>query len=231
MSLIKKASRAETWLKIGFSGPSGSGKTMSALRFAKGFMGDLSTTVVLDTENGSATLYSEIGDYSVLPFEPPYHPDRFTKAIKYCVDQGFKFIIIDSASAEWSGVGGALDIQSKLGGRFQDWATVTPLHDAFIAAMLNAPAHIMSCIRRKQEYGMVEKGGRMVVEKMGLKEVQRDSYEYELTVNFDINMQHLAVASKDRTNLFNDVTPFLIDENVGKKVANWNSNKQQTKGN
>jgi hypothetical protein len=188
-------------------------------------MGDLSTTVVLDTENGSANLYSEIGGYSVLAFEPPYHPERFVKAIKYCTDQGFKFIIIDSASAEWSGVGGALDIQQKLGGRFQDWAAVTPLHDSFVGSILNSPAHIVTCLRRKQEYGMVEKSGRMVVEKMGLKEVQRDSFEYELTINYNINMDHLATVSKDRTNLFNDITPFLIDESVGAKVAKWNNNK------
>jgi hypothetical protein len=223
MSLIKKATRQQVYLKLGVTGPSGSGKSYSALLLAKGLVGDLSKTVVIDTENGSGNLYSSLGDYSVLPFEPPFNPQRYVNAIDMCVKEGFNCIIIDSISHEWDGAGGCLDLHTKFGGKFQDWAKVTPLHKAFIDAILQAKAHVICTMRRKQEFAMVEKNGRMVVEKMGTKEVQRDGFEYELTTNFDINMEHLATASKDRTNLFADGLPFKITVETGKKIAEWNS--------
>jgi hypothetical protein len=222
-SPIKKAKRQEAFLKLGLSGPSGSGKTYSALLMAKGLVGDLSKVVVLDTENGSANLYSSLGEYSVLPFSPPFNPQRYVKAIDVCVKQGFKCIIIDSISHEWDGVGGCLDLHTQFGGKFQDWAKVTPLHKAFIDAILQSKAHVICTMRRKQEFAMVEKNGRMVVEKMGTKEVQRDGFEYELTINFDVNMEHLATPSKDRTNLFSDGLPFKISEATGQKIAEWNN--------
>ena len=222
MSLIKKAKRNQAWLKAGFTAPSGAGKTRSALRAAKGFNNsEMKNVCVLDTEGGAANFYDDLGDFSVLQMEKPFGPDRYIKAIDYIIEQGFAFIIIDNISMEWDGPGGCLDIHAKLGGRFQDWSTVTPMHNNFIEKILQCPAHVLVTMRRKQDYGMVEKNGRMVVEKMGTKEIQRDGFEYNLTVNFDINMQHLAVASKDRTGLFSDPTPFLITEEIGVLLRNW----------
>jgi len=223
MSVIKKAKRQEVFLKLGVTGPSGSGKTFSALLLAKGLLGSLDSVCVIDTENGSSNLYSQLGEYSVLPFSPPFHPQRYVKAIQMCVDEGFKLIVIDSVSHEWDGAGGCLDLQTKFGGKFQDWAKVTPLHKEFLDSILQAKAHVICTMRRKQEFAMVEKNGRMVVEKMGTKEVQRDGFEYELTTNLDINMDHLATASKDRTGLFADGLPFKISEDTGKKIAEWNN--------
>jgi KaiC/GvpD/RAD55 family RecA-like ATPase len=223
MSLIKKAKREEVPLKLSLSGPSGSGKTYSSLKIAKGLMGgDLSKVVVVDTENKSANLYSDLGDYGVLPFEPPFHPQRYVNAISLCVNEGYKCIIIDSISHEWDGAGGCLDIHTKLGGRFQDWATVTPLHKSFIDAILQAPVHVICTMRRKEEYAMVERSGKMQVQKMGLKEIQRDGFGYEVTINFDISIDHLAVATKDRTGLFDGVTPFMISEETGSLIRRWN---------
>lgn len=225
MSIIKRASRSEVFLKLGVTGPSGSGKSYSALLLAKGLMGGtLENTVVIDTENGSANLYSDLGEYSVLPFDPPYDPKRYANAINLAVSEGFKCIIIDSISHEWEGAGGCLDIHAKLGGKFSDWALVTPMHKAFIDSIMQAKAHVIVTMRKKQEHAMVEKNGKKTVEKMGLKEVQRDGFEYELTTNFDINMDHLAVASKDRTGMFDTIIPFMIEEKTGVKLKNWNEN-------
>jgi hypothetical protein len=222
MSIIKKAKRSEAYLKIGLSGVSGSGKTYSALLLAKGLVGDLTKVCVLDTENSSSNLYSDLGEYSVLPFEPPFNPNRYIKAIDIMVKEGFQCIIIDSASHEWDGAGGCLELHQQFGGKFQDWARVTPLHKAFVDSMLQAKAHVICTMRRKTDYGMVEKNGRMVVEKMGLKEVQRENFEYDLSLNFDINMEHLAIATKDRTGLFADNLPFKITEETGIKIQKWN---------
>jgi hypothetical protein len=221
-SPIKKAQRKEVYLKLGITGPSGSGKSYSALLLAKGIVGDLSKVLVIDTENGSANLYSDLGEYSVLPFAPPFNPQRYVNAISLGVKEGFSLIIIDSISHEWDGTGGCLDLHTKYGGKFQDWAKVTPMHKEFIDSILQAKAHVICTMRKKQDYAMVEKNGKTTVEKLGLKEIQREGFEYDLTLNFDINMDHLVTASKDRTGLFSDGLPFKITEETGKKIANWN---------
>jgi len=225
MSLIKKASRNKIPLKIGVSGPSGSGKTYSSLLIAKGMLGSLDNVVVLDTENQSANLYAHLGDYSVLPLTPPFEPDRFGAAINYILKElpATELIIIDSTSHEWDGEGGCLDIQQKLGGKFQDWAKVTEMHKRFISSILQAPVHVICTMRKKQDYQMNVVNGRTKVEKVGLKEVQRDGFEYELTVNFEMNMNHYATAGKDRTGMFSTDLPFEISEKTGIKINNWNS--------
>jgi hypothetical protein len=228
MSLIQKAKRSKSFLKLGVAGPSGSGKTYSALLLAKGLLGgSLEKCVVLDTENGSANLYEDLGTYSVLPFAPPYHPDRYGKAIDLCVKEGFEVIIIDSTSHEWEGEGGCLDLQTKFGGRFQDWAKVTPLHNNFIQSILQAKAHIICTMRKKQSHEITESNGKKQVVKVGLKEIQRDGFEYELSVSFDINIDHIATSSKDRTGLFPNTAPFMISEETGKTLKTWNEGEKK----
>jgi hypothetical protein len=59
------------------------------------------------------------------------------------------------------------------------------------------------------------------VEKKGLAPVMRDGIEYEFTTVFDIDQDHKATASKDRTGLFVREGAFLIDVSTGEKIARW----------
>jgi hypothetical protein len=60
------------------------------------------------------------------------------------------------------------------------------------------------------------------VKKVGMKDVQREGWEYELTVSLNIDRDtHLAIPSKDRTNLFEGKNPFLITEETGQQIADW----------
>lgn len=222
-SPIRKAKRSKSFLKIGVSGPSGSGKTYSALLLAKGIMnGSLEDVCVIDTENNSADLYAHLGDYSVLPFAAPFSPQRYCSAIELAAGEGFKVIVIDSISHEWDGAGGCLEIHQKFGGQFPSWAKVTPLHKGFIDAILQAKCHIITTTRKKVDYSLEVENGKTKVKKMGTKEIQREGFEYELSVNFDINQEHLALASKDRTGLFADPVPFMISESTGELIKRWN---------
>ena len=105
------------------------------------------------------------------------------------------------------------------------WAKVTPLHKKFIDAILQAKAHVICCTRKKQDYAMETNGNKTKVTKVGMKEIQRDGFEYELTVAFDVSIDHVATSSKDRTGMFPNTLPFTITEAVGKQLLDWNQGK------
>ena len=220
---LQKAERHQVKLRIGLSGPSGFGKTYSALLLAHGITNDWNKIAIIDTENKSASLYSHLGDFNVLSLEEPYSPERYLKAIKLCEESDVEIIIIDSISAEWQGKGGILEIHEQLGGRFQDWAKVTPRHQSFIDAIVQSKCHIITTTRRKVDYSLdQDSNGKTKVMKLGMKEITREGFEYELTVNFELlNDKHLVSASKDRTGLFMGKPEFIINSNTGKKLINW----------
>lgn len=230
---IQVAQKKKVKLKVGMSGASGFGKTYSALLLAFGAMKELhpdlsdeecwSKIVVIDTENESASLYADLGPYNVINLEPPYSPERYIEAIDAVLAAGMELAVIDSITHEWDGTGGCLDIQSTLGGRYQDWAKVTPRHQAFINKILQSPIHVITTVRRKQDYEMTKDSmGKLQVQKAGTKEITRDGFEYELTLNFEfINDNHMVKASKDRTGIYMNEPDFVITTETGKKLIQW----------
>jgi hypothetical protein len=218
---LRKATRKKAKIRLGLSAISGGGKTYSAILIAKGLCGDLSKVAIIDTENGSADLYAHLGDYNVLSLAPPFSPERYIEAIRSCEKEGMEVIIIDSISQEWDGKGGCLEIVESLGGKYQDWAKVTPRHQAFLESILHSPSHIITTVRRKQDYEMIKDGNKVKIEKAGLREITREGFEYELTINLEMDIQHNASASKDRTNLFMGKPSFVPTEDTGRLIANW----------
>jgi len=221
--ILQKATRKKVKLRLGLSAVSGGGKTFSALLLAKGLVGDWSKIAVIDTENGSASLYSHLGDFNTIELQAPYTPERYIQAIKACEDAGMECIIVDSITHEWDGKGGLLEIHSSMqGNSFTNWSSLTPRHQKFIDAILQSTAHVITTVRRKTEYEMSKDGnGKTKVEKAGLKEVTRDGFEYELTVNFNLDTNHHCTTSKDRTGLFMDKPFFTITEQTGELIKDW----------
>lgn len=222
---IRKAERSQSKLRIGLAGPSGAGKTMSALKMARGIAGPTGKILMVDTERGSGDLYAHITDYDIITLTPPYAPKNYVEAIEAAEDAGYDVIIIDSLSHAWSDEGGLLDQADKLsasGNRFTAWASLTPQHRKLVNGMLNSDSHIIATVRSKQEYALEkdDKTGRSSVKKLGMAPVQRDGMEYEFTVFMDIEQNHAARASKDRTDLFKDEI-FLIDESTGVRLTDW----------
>lgn len=224
---IRKAERKKAKLRLGISAPSGAGKTYSSLLIAYGITGDWSKVGLIDTENGSGDLYAHLGDYLVLPLEPPFSPDRYIEAIKAFEESGVEVIIIDSLSHAWAGEGGVLDIQaaitaaSRSGNSYTAWREVTPKHNALVNAMLQSKCHIIATMRAKTEYVMEEdEKGKKTPKKVGLAPIQRDGMEYEFTVMLDLSHSHVASASKDRTGLF-DGQYFKPGIDTGKKLLEW----------
>ncbi len=221
---LRKAQKSESKLRVGLAGTSGSGKTYSALLLASG-MTSWNKICVIDTENGSADLYDSLGAYNVITLKAPFSPERYIEALHAAEQAGMEVIIIDSITHEWDGEGGCLEQVEKLGGRYQDWGKVTPRHQKFIQAILQSPNHVITTVRKKQDYAMTQDtNGRLKVEKKGLKEITREGFEYELTLSFDIAQNHLATTSKDRTSLFMDKPDFKITNETGKTLSEWAEN-------
>lgn len=220
---LKKAQRSNVKLRLGISGASGFGKSYSALLLAYGITNDWEKIAIIDTENSSANLYAHLGNFNVLSLSNPFSPERYIQAIKTCESNNIEVIIIDSITHEWQGKGGCLQIHEQLGGRFQDWNKVSPRHQAFIDAILNSSCHMITTARRKIDYSLdSSSNGKTRVVKHGTKEITREGYEYELTVNFEvINDKHLVRASKDRTGLFMNKPEFVINKATGKKLIAW----------
>src|SRR5665647_2034186 len=155
---LKQSKRAEAKLRLSLQGPAGSGKSYSSLLLAFGMTCNWSAIAVIDTERGSANLYSNLGSYYVLNLEEPFTPQKYIDAIKLCEQSAIEVIIIDSISHEWNGKGGVLEIHEKatsamrVPNSFTAWSSVTPLHQAFIDAILQSSCHIISTIRTKTEY-------------------------------------------------------------------------------
>lgn len=219
---LQKATKKKVKLRIGMSGASGFGKTYSSLLMAYGITKDWNKIAVIDTENSSASLYSDLGEYNVIDLQPPYSPERYIEAIKTCESAGIEVIIVDSITHEWDGEGGCLEIHDKLGGRYQDWGKITPRHRTFINAILHCNSHVITCVRRKQDYEMVKENGKLSVQKAGTKEITREGFEYELTVNYEfVNDSHFVKASKDRTSLFINKPEFVITSKTGEELMQW----------
>lgn len=219
---LQKAERKQAIIKLALQGPSGSGKTYSSLLIAYGLVGRWDQVVVIDTENNSSHLYSHLGSFNVLSLSEPFSPERYIEAIETCEKAGMKAVIIDSISPEWEGNGGIIETHGNMtGNSFTNWNRVTPRHNAFVQKMLQSPCHIIATIRSKQDYVLTDKNGKMVPEKVGLKGVTRDGMDYEFTLVLDLDIKHQATASKDRTGLFTNPLPFLINEQTGSKIKLW----------
>lgn len=219
-----KAQRKKAKLRLAITGPAGSGKTYGALLIAFGLGGRIA---MIDTENGSGELYSNMGDYDVQALTAPYNPRKYIQIIHEAEQAGYDIIIIDSLSHAWSGEGGILDLQnrvvqgSKSENSYTAWRQVTPLQNSLVDAMLSSPCHIIATMRSKTEYIQTKnENGRTEIRKVGMAPVQRDGMDYEFGVVFDLAVTHMASVSKDRTGIFDD-TYFTLSKETGKILRNW----------
>ena len=224
---LQKATKSKVKLKIALQGTSGSGKTYSALQLAYGITADWTKIAVIDTENESSNYYANQGEFNVLSLQAPFTPDRYLEAIQACIKAGMECIIIDSITHEWDGIGGILEMHEKAtrnsrsGNSFNAWASITPLHNKFVQFIVDAPVHIIGTLRTKSDYVLQDRNGKQVPVKVGMKAITRDGMEYEFGIGFEIDLNHTATCSKDRTGLFVDAEPFVITPATGQKLVEW----------
>ncbi|MEK8131391.1 AAA family ATPase [Paenibacillus filicis] len=232
--VIRKAERKVSKARVALAGPSGSGKTLSALLLAYGMTGDWEKIGLIDTENKSADVYAEtikagvpVGSFIKVDLEAPYTTEKYIEAIKALEDYGVEAIITDSMSHAWAGEGGLLeqvDAAAGSGNKFTAWGKITPKHNRLIETILRSKCHIISTLRSKTEYVLVENDrGKKEPQKVGMAPIQRDGLEYEYTIMFDMNIDKFATANKDRTGLFEGQSVRITPEH-GEQLLAWLQN-------
>jgi len=240
---MEKARRSLAKLKMGISGASGSGKTLSSLLLGYGLVKSANPNYsdaevwgkicIIDTENKSGSLYTgatvsgqKIGTYNAINLSPPFHPKEYLEAIQVAEDAGIEFLIIDSLTHAWAGEGGMLDIHgnasARIGNSYTAWREVTPLHNRLIDKIMQCDMHVAIALRSKTEYVLEANGkGKQIPVKKGMAPIFRDDVEYEVTIFFEIEQNHQAVVSKDRTGMFEPSEYFFITPKTGAKVYGW----------
>jgi hypothetical protein len=224
---LETATRKQAKIKLSLAGSSGSGKSYSAILLAYGLCNDFSKICVIDTENHSASLYSHLGAFNVINLIPPFHPKKYIEAIKLCEQSKIEVIVIDNPTHAWSGKGGCLELHEKetakmkIPNSFTAWNAITPIYQKYLDAIINSSCHVISTLRSKTEYVMSERNGRQVPQKTGTAPMIRDGFDFEMSIAFDLDQQHKAFSTKDRTGLFQDKEPFVISTNTGKLIHDW----------
>lgn len=226
-SPFSKATKQSAKAKIALTGPSGSGKTLSSLLIAKGLGG---RCCVIDTENGSASLYAghrllDGFEYDVATIEPSYDLKKYLILIEEAHKAKYDVLIIDSLTHAWAGEGGLLQkkeaLDSRGGNSYTNWGAITKEYERLKSYLLHSKMDLIVTMRSKQEYVLEDNGkGKQAPKKVGLAPIMRDGMEYEFTVVFDIGMDHQFMVSKDRTDLFDGVVA-TISEDTGAQIKEW----------
>jgi len=200
---FRPAARENVGLLIGLSGASGSGKTWTAMLLAKGISGD-KPFAVIDTEGGRAKHYADFFHFDHGDLAPTFTPKRYTEAIVAADQAGYAAIVVDSASHEYAGEGGVLDMQEeeleKMARgddrrretmKMASWIRPKMEHKKFIQKLLQIRAHLILCFRAepKIEIAKDEHGKTIIREKQSLIGINgwipvcEKNMPYELTVS------------------------------------------------
>ena len=210
MFKVRAATRQRRPLKISLEGLSGSGKTFTGLRllFAMQAAGIGNRIAVADSENSSSELYSGIvidgrkWDFDVLDLTAEHqNPNGYAAAYDYLCKQGYDLILMDSLSHAWYGALERVEAIAKRGGRndkFAGWAEVTPEQRNMLTTLTDGRANLVTTMRVKSEYDLVERNGKQVRQKIGLKTDQRDNTEYEFDMVLRLDQDHRATVEKVR---------------------------------
>jgi hypothetical protein len=221
-----RAERSKLWLRLAIMGPSGSGKTFTALRIAKGIadrIGGL-PPAVMDSEGRSASKYADRFTFDADNLDNP-GIDQYLASMNECIGAGYKVLVIDSLSHAWKQLLEEVDQIAKAnfsGNTWSAWSEGTPKQNKFIQAIVNFPGHVIVTMRSKTEWVLEEgKKGKMVPIKKGMAAQQGKDIEYEFDLLIEMNQDHFAKITKDRTGQFQDRDIEKPGEEFGSALYDW----------
>jgi len=235
---FRPAVRSNVGLLIGLAGASGSGKTYTAMRLATGIAGD-KRFAVIDTENGRASHYADQFAFDVAELREPFTPHSYAEAIAAADAAGYPVIVVDSASHEYAGSGGILDMQEeefqRLGGRdsskMLSWVKPKGEHKRMMQRLLQTKAHLILCFRAEAKIDIIKEGGQTkIIPKQSLVGIDGWIPLTEKTVPFELTISLLLTPNapgipkpikiqEQHRALFPLDAP--ITEDSGRRIAEW----------
>ena len=133
-------------------------------------------------------------------------------------------MIIDSMTHFWAGEGGLLEQQATIakrsGNSYTAWQQITPLFNKMMSAILQSDMHTIMTFRTKKAFAIEDENGKKKVVAKGMESIFREGQDYEATIYFELDQNHIAATSKDRTGLF-DQQYFTISPDTGATIYNW----------
>ncbi|MCK9520094.1 MAG: ATP-binding protein [Dehalococcoidia bacterium] len=235
---IRPARRSEAKPLIGLYSESGHGKTCSALLLAKGFVGDMTKVVMIETESGRGEVFADdplIGGYQVIPLRDQFSPKNYGGAIDAANKAGCSALIIDSASHEWEGVGGVLDMAAKneeAGKKGQlIWQVPKIDHQReFMLRLMQTPIPlVIVCMRAKYPMEQVTKDGKKEWQRSKvLAPKQSDDILFEMMVHAWIDGGHNLRITKPKPSenygvimrgIFEEGKPISVE--TGRRLLEW----------
>jgi hypothetical protein len=179
---------------------------------------------VIDTESRSASKYSDRYTFIVDDLEKKT-VEHYIASMNEAARLGYKVLVIDSLSHAWRELTEEVDRiaqQSSSKNTFSPWAKVNPKQKRFIDAILTFPGHIIATMRSKTEWVSGEgKNGRSAPEKLGLAPEQGKGIEYEFDLLMELDQNHQAAVTKDRTGKFQDEVIDRPGEEFGEALYEW----------
>lgn len=233
---FRKARRDQVKPIIGLYAESGCGKTYSALLLARGFVGAEGRIGMIETESGRGEAYADLitGGYDVLSMREDFSPRAYGEAISAAEESGVDALIIDSASHEWEGLGGVIDMaaRNQEGGKkgVAVWQTPKIDHQRhFMLRLLQTPIKlVIICMRAKYPMEQtVVNGKKDWTRSTELVPKQSEDILYELFVHGWIDRNHCFRGTKytrpDLREVFRDGVPLSLETGVA--LATWSRNQ------
>jgi ABC-type dipeptide/oligopeptide/nickel transport system ATPase subunit len=241
----RQAIREHVPLLVGLMGCSGSGKTFSALRLASGVQQITGGNIYgIDTEARRMLHYADQFKFKHIQFDAPFGSLDYLAAIRYCVNQGAKIIVIDSMTHEHSGPGGYLmtqeaEVQRMAGDdyakrervKMAGWIKPAKLRGDLISGILQLNANFIFCFRAKEKTKPVKGGG---IQELGFMPIAGEELLFEMTVNCllppksggvpqwrsdQVGEKLMMKLPKQFERIFADSKP--LDEETGRLLAEW----------
>ena len=220
--MFKKATKKNAKLRLALFGVSGAGKTMSALRIAKGIVGENGKIAVIDTERRSACKYADRFDFDVCELDKPT-----VNNLKLTIEKAkdYDVLIVDSMTHSWLELIAEVEqlAKAKFGGNtWSAWSEGTPKQLSLINSLLDFPGHIIATMRVETNWTTItNEKGKVVPVRVGEAPKQGKGIEYEFDMLMQMSQDHNAIVIKDRTGKYQDEVIPLPDEDFGKALADW----------
>ena len=214
--MFTKAKKENIKVKMGIFGDSGSGKTYTALNIGT----NLELPIALiDTENGSAKLYSDTFNFDICTLEDHSIP-KLIETINYAQQNGYKTLIIDSLSASWYWELAEVD---KAKTAFLGWANVRSLERDLINLIQKVDLNLIATMRLKTDYSLEKNQyGKTAPKKIKDSPVQTSNIEYEFYVFAQmIKDNHSLIFTKSRCPKLDKKTFIKPGKQIADILNNW----------